>query len=249
MDQGFKENECYISRSVKLRINCNVRNTTLDIHYITEKSNTSVKSKLYQGAVIVCLCNVDFKNCKIKITVDKDYYISSFQDSVNLVTVTIDGRYWYQRITNTPPYEARKHAIHYPDKSTKWLLQVTSSCKCMLNLELDVVCNLLEQVLNEGTEVGAYSVKEFKKVLKAHLFQKHYEKWYDRDQQIRNERKLSWNKESGKLSQDIIEILNITGQNTWTLDKVFTSDFLIYFSPGLVEYKLNNHPFVYEYVG
>jgi len=181
MDQGFKENECYISRLVKLRINCNVWSTTINIHYITDKSNTSVKSKLTQGAVIICLCNIDFKHCKVKITVDKDYYISSFQDSVNQVTVSIDGRYWYQRITNLPPHEVKKHTIHYPDKSTKWLLHVTSSCKCMLNLELDVICNLLEQVINEGIEIGAYSIKEFRKTLKAHLFQKHYEKWYNSD--------------------------------------------------------------------
>jgi len=224
-----------------------VKRTTIRIHYTSSNSETSVNTKLLKGAIIVCLCDIDFIKYRVKLTVNETCYIASFQESVNQVTVTIEGKYWYNKTTIYRHYVPKNYSISYV-KQSKNISIITSTCKCMMQLELDVLCNILDQIRNGQLDTNLTD-DEIKNVIKSKLFNKFYKNWFTESKY--NERKLWYKKGSGKLSPLLTELLEIDchfkikGHE----HNLFTKSFTILLSPGIVKYRFECEPFIFEHTG
>lgn len=236
MDSTFDEHLCYISRNTKLRIISTLRNTTLKITYLSTRTSNETTIKIHKGITLICFCRVNFKNEKIKIELDNNCKLINFRDNEIYTTIQIKGNCWFNTCSES-------NKVYHKVVEYKWMANTTSSCKCMMNKELNVVCNILDQIRLFGDNEDI-----FRTYLKAILFKTHYKRWYKNDFCSRNERKLVWDHATKKISSDLEYTIRLLYPEKNNHSLKFSRNFIIYYSPHLVKYKLDNDPFVREYV-
>jgi len=248
MALDFNETSCSIPPVQTLIVICNVRKTDLKVHYTRGKTEIATSETIRVGKYKICLCNVDFAVRKLKISVKSDCYISHVQVKENEISITIEGRYWYTKLVNYKNTPIQNWTFSYAVTQTKWIFTVNSTCSCMMQKELDIICGLIGK-----HRIGNIDEKrEFFRNLREILFKNHYKNWYTTDNIGKADRKLHWDPETLEGSGEICEA--ITGNYHTYIDREklfkgkFIDKFVIHFSPGIVDYRINDGPLMTVYV-
>ncbi len=241
MDPTFDNSVCYISRTTKLRIYSTRRKSVLRIIYFSSKTTYKTSVKLEYGITLICFCRVNFETEKIKIELSDNCNLVNLQESGTHTTLQITGSTWF----NICLKSNREHhkVVDYKCHDVKWMPILTTSCQCMMVKELDVVCNLLDQ-----TRLFGNLADDFRTHLKSTLFQTHSKNWYDNGYCNKNERALVYDHKAKKISNVLNNTIKLLYPEVNDTTLKFSRNFIIYFSPHLVEYVFDNAPFVREFV-
>ena len=245
MDQGFNEQVCYISSNKKVEILCKVRKCEIKTHYITSKTDISTTQNLLEGKYLICLCDVNFLSGTIKISVPTDCYLANVNSSDSIINITIDGKYWYKKLTNHKTYVSQPLVLTYTSVKSKWTFDTTSTCKCMMQKELQVVCELIDNN-RKSCNANSEARDRFYETLKSLLFQQHFKNWYKTDVGSLKDRTITWDPD---LPEGFTSVLNdSTKCPSYIVEEImkkhFKNKFSITFSPGIVEYRVNDESLV-----
>jgi len=241
MDKEFSDHSFCISTKTKVKLFCNVKRTTVKVTYTDKKqTSTSTSIKLTKGAVIFCLCAVDFIDCVVKIELESDCYISNLHITDTHYTATIEGRYWYKKLTNYKPYSPVPIVVNYIYTADKWVRKTIPSCASLMVNEICAISNILSDLRG----FDKHKELDFEVALAEILVDTHYQNWYSVDQQARKSRKLVWDWETNEASPELFRALESVGLFKLLIDRRFTRTFTIYFSPGTIEYRIEDGPIV-----